>query len=52
MVSSEAHEVCVMCRCDDIEHCHTERYIADVRSAYAEIVVLEDVIARMVGDAA
>ena len=29
------HEVYVLCRCDDIELCHTERYVADIRSLLA-----------------
>jgi hypothetical protein len=31
------HEVTVPCDCEDIEHCDMERYIADIRIAFAEI---------------
>lgn len=35
------HEVTLPCSCADIEHCETERYIADVRIAKAEIAWLK-----------
>jgi hypothetical protein len=34
---ADIHEVYLLCRCDDIEQCVTERYIADVRIARTEI---------------
>lgn len=38
---SPAHEVCTPCDCGHIERCTMERYIADVRVAYAQIVSLQ-----------
>jgi hypothetical protein len=29
------HEVAVLCNCSDIELCHLERYVADIRSLLA-----------------
>ena len=31
------HEVRVLCLCDDIEHCRTERYVPDVSLAMREL---------------
>jgi hypothetical protein len=45
MVSGEAHEVCVMCRCESgADDCLMERYISDVRIAYAEVQFWRDAI--------
>jgi hypothetical protein len=38
------HEVSISCSCDDIEQCETERYIADIRLALAEIESLKIII--------
>ena len=34
-VADPAHEVYVLCNCDDIEQCRMEVYVSDVRIAYA-----------------
>lgn len=36
-MTSQPHEVSVLCACEDVEDCEMERYISDVRMAYAEI---------------
>jgi hypothetical protein len=41
-VNEQSHEVSIMCLCGDIENCRMERYIADVRIAYAEIEQLKE----------
>lgn len=43
------HEVCVICRCDDIEHCEMERYIADIRTLAALYAQVCDSIAEQDG---
>lgn len=35
--SDPPHEVYVLCDCGDVEHCAMERYVADIRIAFAEI---------------
>lgn len=39
-----AHEVAVLCLCDDIETCETERYVSDVRLALRELQRLKTAI--------
>jgi hypothetical protein len=40
------HEVYVLCNCDE-EPCRMERYVSDVRIAYAENEHLKEVLARV-----
>lgn len=35
------------CTCSDIEHCRTERYVADVRQAYATIEALRRLMTEL-----
>ncbi len=39
--TSTAHEVRVLCNCDDIEHCRMEIYVSDIRIVEAQLRVHE-----------
>jgi hypothetical protein len=52
LLDRESHEVSVLCDCErGVEGCRMERYIADVRIAYAEIELLEATLRRRVPSA-
>lgn len=42
------HEVYVLCNCNDVEHCRTELYVADVRIAATRAEAFERGVSIMI----
>ena len=48
--TSTAHEVRVLCNCDDIEHCRMEIYVSDIRIAAAQLRAVNAVLEVLSAD--